>query len=237
GRSWSLSAGTFVIGRQAGSDLTLATEPGVSKLHAKILAEGDHYSLVDNESRNGTIVNGRPIQKARLKTGDEIRICNCVLRFTQTGGGLPISMEGAATSSEGEPDFDNAGGTSPEVADMTAAGGPPPSMEPPPARLDFADPEPPAFSAAGKGGASQITPTAEYMATNVDVPRPPPQIRVQSAAPWFVIGLLAIVVIGTGSWAGLRFFGDALLGPMPTALASTDEANANDPIARERAAE
>ncbi|MFZ9885994.1 MAG: FHA domain-containing protein [Myxococcota bacterium] len=88
GRSFPLSAGTFVIGRQEGCDLVLAREPGVSKLHAKIIAESGHYEVVDCESRNGTLLNGRPVQTARLRSGDEIRICNCVLRFTQTGGDL-----------------------------------------------------------------------------------------------------------------------------------------------------
>lgn len=88
GRSFPLSAGTFVIGRQEGCDLVLAREPGVSKLHAKIVAESGHYEVVDCESRNGTLLNGRPVQSARLRSGDEIRICDCVLRFTQTGGDL-----------------------------------------------------------------------------------------------------------------------------------------------------
>jgi hypothetical protein len=89
GRSWDLSAGTFVIGRNEECDMCLPQEPGVSKLHAKIVAEGDHYVLIDCESRNGTIVNGGPAQRADLRDGDEIRICNCVLRFTQKSFGLP----------------------------------------------------------------------------------------------------------------------------------------------------
>src|SRR4051812_3944804 len=84
GRSWQLSAGTFVIGRsETECDLGLPAEQGVSKVHAKIICESESYTLVDNESRNGTLVNGAPIQRVRLKDGDEIRICNCVLRFTQ----------------------------------------------------------------------------------------------------------------------------------------------------------
>lgn len=86
GRSWPLSAGTFVIGRETTADLPLPQEPGVSKVHAKIVAEGDHYTLYDAESRNGTIVNGQPVQRIVLNAGDEIRVCGCVLRFTQEGG-------------------------------------------------------------------------------------------------------------------------------------------------------
>jgi predicted component of type VI protein secretion system len=86
GRSWELGAGTFTIGRLDEHDLCLANEPGVSKTHAKIVAQGDRYVLVDCESRNGTILNGTNIQKAEIYDGDEIRICGCVLRFQQTGG-------------------------------------------------------------------------------------------------------------------------------------------------------
>ena len=86
GRSWELGAGTFTIGRLDEHDLCLSNEPGVSKTHAKIVAQGDRYFLVDAESRNGTILNGTNIQKAELYDGDEIRICGCVLRFQQTGG-------------------------------------------------------------------------------------------------------------------------------------------------------
>lgn len=251
GRSWSLSAGTFVIGRQPGCDLTLATEPGVSKLHAKILAEGDHYALLDNESRNGTIVNGRPIQKARLKSGDEIRICNCVLRFTQTGEGLPTSMEGPPTSGEDEPSFDVSGGTSPEVsaheaAEMTDPGAAPSSMSiaPMPVSSPMIEVPEPQVAAPhqatamlpGPGRESSAAPTVEYSASSVEAPYLPPEERVASAIPWFTAGLVLMVVAGAGAWASLRFFGEELLGPMPTALAAADDASA-DPIAREKAAE
>ena len=86
GRSWDLSAGTFTIGRQDEHDMALPQEPGISKLHAKIIGQGDRYLITDCESRNGTLLNGELIQRADLYDGDEIRICGCVLRFTQKGG-------------------------------------------------------------------------------------------------------------------------------------------------------
>ncbi|MDP2340334.1 MAG: FHA domain-containing protein [Deltaproteobacteria bacterium] len=86
GRSWDLSAGTFVIGRVDDSDLALPSEPGVSKTHAKIIGQGERYLIMDCESRNGTLVNGQLVQRADLYDGDEIKICGCTLRFTQKGG-------------------------------------------------------------------------------------------------------------------------------------------------------
>jgi hypothetical protein len=88
GRSWDLSAGTFTIGRLEEHDMSLPQEPGISKLHAKIIGQGDRYLITDCESRNGTLLNGELIQRADLYDGDEIRICGCVLRFTQKGGPL-----------------------------------------------------------------------------------------------------------------------------------------------------
>ena len=86
GRSWELSAGTFVIGRVEDSDLALPQEPGVSKVHAKIIGQADRYLIMDCESRNGTLVNGVLSQRSDLYDGDEIKICGCTLRFTQKGG-------------------------------------------------------------------------------------------------------------------------------------------------------
>ena len=95
GRSFELSAGTFIIGRLAESDLPLSNEPGVSKLHAKIVGQGDHYEIVDCESRNGTMVNGQNITHYALRDGDEIRVCGCVLRFTQRAAGNQRLKAGA----------------------------------------------------------------------------------------------------------------------------------------------
>ena len=101
GQKWPLSAGTFVIGRASDSDLCLSSEPGVSKVHAKIIATETEYSIVDAESRNGTIVNRRPIRKARLRDGDQIQICGCVLTFTQSGGSPEQSVVRNEFSDEG----------------------------------------------------------------------------------------------------------------------------------------
>jgi biotin carboxyl carrier protein len=81
-----VSAGTFVIGRDAEADLQLANEPGVSRLHAKIVAERDRFRLVDNESRNGTLLNGAPARSELLYDGDLIDIAQCRILFRHMGG-------------------------------------------------------------------------------------------------------------------------------------------------------
>ena len=85
GESFSLSAGTFSIGRGAPFDLNLEEEPGVSKTHAKVIAENETYVLVDDESRNGTLLNGKPVTRSVLQHGDQIQICGCSLVFYSLG--------------------------------------------------------------------------------------------------------------------------------------------------------
>lgn len=86
GQSSMLSQGTFVIGRDPECELPLPNEPGISRVHAKIVAEGTRYRLVDVESRNGTLLNGKPVQSELLKNGDVIELAKCKLVFRQMGG-------------------------------------------------------------------------------------------------------------------------------------------------------
>lgn len=56
----------------------------VSRNHATILCDNGQYFVRDNQSRNGTSVNGKPIlplQPVALKDGDEIRLYDEVLVF------------------------------------------------------------------------------------------------------------------------------------------------------------
>lgn len=85
GTSALLSRGTFVIGRDADCDLALLAEPGVSRVHARIVSVGDRYRLIDNESRNGTLVNGQPVRDTLLHNGDTIDIAQCRMVFRQMG--------------------------------------------------------------------------------------------------------------------------------------------------------
>ena len=56
----------------------------VSRNHATILQENGRYFVRDNQSRNGTSVNGKailPLQPAPLQDGDEIKLYDEVLVF------------------------------------------------------------------------------------------------------------------------------------------------------------
>ncbi|HEY1341584.1 MAG TPA: SpoIIE family protein phosphatase [Bryobacteraceae bacterium] len=61
----------FRIGRQPESDLILR-DNRASRTHARIVVEGGHYFIEDCNSRHGTFVNGKRVERHRLKNSDKI---------------------------------------------------------------------------------------------------------------------------------------------------------------------
>lgn len=64
------------VGRALSSDLLLQDEEGMhrlaSRLHAEFRMEGDQFILQDMSSRNGTFVNGQPVDYHILIDGDQV---------------------------------------------------------------------------------------------------------------------------------------------------------------------
>lgn len=72
--TYSLTGGELTIGRTAGNSILLEN-PGVSRRHAVIRAEGDRVLIEDLGSANGSFVNGQKVEAPlELKDGDEIQI-------------------------------------------------------------------------------------------------------------------------------------------------------------------
>lgn len=63
----------FLVGRGSSCHLRL-TDLKVSRIHARFNLTEAGWVIQDNASRNGTFVNGRRIQQARLESGDTIQI-------------------------------------------------------------------------------------------------------------------------------------------------------------------
>ena len=76
------------IGRQEGNSLVLDSER-VSRTHAVIDWDGDHYSVIDNASTNGTFVNGKRVRRQVLRNGDMLSIGDCEIRFLYDTRPLP----------------------------------------------------------------------------------------------------------------------------------------------------
>jgi RND superfamily putative drug exporter len=70
------------IGRSPESDVVLA-DPLISGSHARIQQEGPSMVFCDLSSRNGTFIQGEPIQRHVLRDGDVIGLGKTVLRYTE----------------------------------------------------------------------------------------------------------------------------------------------------------
>jgi Protein of unknown function (DUF3662)/Inner membrane component of T3SS, cytoplasmic domain len=80
GRRRMLSGDRLVLGRSREADLTL-DDPNVSRRHAELRREGEHWSISDLGSTNGVKVNGRRVERTELEPGDEIVLGTLELRF------------------------------------------------------------------------------------------------------------------------------------------------------------
>lgn len=59
-------------------------DPICSRVHARIVAADDSWAVADNESRNGTYVNGQKVREASLGDGHVIRIGSTELEFHES---------------------------------------------------------------------------------------------------------------------------------------------------------
>ncbi|MCC7351089.1 MAG: FHA domain-containing protein [Phycisphaerales bacterium] len=73
----------LTIGRAPTCDLCLP-DGAMSRQHCRIEPDGDRWLVVDLDSRNGTFINGRRIQRQHLKDGDRLHVGDSVLTFTQS---------------------------------------------------------------------------------------------------------------------------------------------------------
>ncbi len=82
GRDTRLGRSTS-IGRDGLRNDLVLEDSAVSATHAKIRVEGRQFVLYDLDSRNGTEVNGKRVQKQILMDNDQLRIGRTVLIFKQ----------------------------------------------------------------------------------------------------------------------------------------------------------
>lgn len=91
GREFTLETGFLTIGRSDNCSIRLdpLTERIASKQHAFIEAKPDGYYVTDNKSTNGTLLNGAPVETAKLTNGDEVQ-------FGKNGVTARVQIEPAA---------------------------------------------------------------------------------------------------------------------------------------------
>jgi ABC transport system ATP-binding/permease protein len=80
GMEFSLNRASLVMGRTDENEIVL-NHRSISRHHAKIVREGDHYTIVDLQSANGVRVNGEDYERIELHQGDIIELGHVKLRF------------------------------------------------------------------------------------------------------------------------------------------------------------
>src|SRR5260370_24300478 len=92
-RDLDLTEGQLTVGRSSGSQLFL-DDPLVSRNHATIIVEGGTVVIVDQQSRNGVLVNDvRISSRAPLQPGDRILIGSQELTLIAVHGQRPDDAE------------------------------------------------------------------------------------------------------------------------------------------------
>jgi hypothetical protein len=71
--SFPLVKDSYTLGRHRNNDIVIS-DPKVSSFHARLDRSPEGFKLVDLKSRNGCWVNGKRVESALLKTGDEVRL-------------------------------------------------------------------------------------------------------------------------------------------------------------------
>jgi signal transduction histidine kinase len=85
GKRFELRAKPMALGRDGSNPIRLHDNE-VSRRHAEMRPVDETYRIVDLGSANGTFVNGRPVEHAALKSGDQVRIGQTVMLFSEGPG-------------------------------------------------------------------------------------------------------------------------------------------------------
>jgi hypothetical protein len=102
-----LLPGRFTIGRATGCSLTI-DDPLVSREHAEIAVDENGATVRDLASRNGTRLNGAPLEGAvRLRHGDRLRVGGYefvfIVQLPEPTGGFRATLETTACPACGTP--------------------------------------------------------------------------------------------------------------------------------------
>ncbi|NVJ25731.1 MULTISPECIES: FHA domain-containing protein [Myxococcus] len=103
GKEFVFDQDSVLIGRTSECDVVLY-DPGVSRKHCRLFLDGDAYSVEDQGSANGTLLNGTAVQTQALEDGDKLTLGPVTFVFalmTEESTGeeeLPAGAEEGANS-------------------------------------------------------------------------------------------------------------------------------------------
>jgi diguanylate cyclase (GGDEF)-like protein len=89
GRRFPLDRPEFVLGRGTDCDIQVDRD-SVSRRHARVFGEDSAWRVQDLGSTNGSYVNDMPIQDAKLRDGDFLKIGAAIFKFL-TGANVEMS--------------------------------------------------------------------------------------------------------------------------------------------------
>lgn len=87
GRQWPIEDTDRIMGRAATAHVVVE-DKSVSKAHAKLMLAAGDVSIVDLESTNKTVLNGKivpPLTPVKLKNNDQIKLGNIIFKFLERG--------------------------------------------------------------------------------------------------------------------------------------------------------
>ena len=88
GKSYPIDADEFTVGRKADNKVPIENA-SVSGHHAVIVRDGDHYTLRDLGSTNGTRVNSKEVTEATLRPKDLVQVGSVEFLFNSQD--IPLS--------------------------------------------------------------------------------------------------------------------------------------------------
>jgi len=81
GKQFILHKTPSVLGSSPKADIYLFKDAAIQPRHALIHNRGGRFEIEDCESADGTYVNGHPVQKRILQSGDQIVLGKTLLQF------------------------------------------------------------------------------------------------------------------------------------------------------------
>ena len=93
--------GTTLVGRDPACEIGHA-DPRLSRRHAEFRVTADGVRLRDLGSRNGTLVNGHPVEEIVLAPGDVVQIAHLTIRFNDAGADPTIHMTRGGAGAGGD---------------------------------------------------------------------------------------------------------------------------------------
>lgn len=82
-----LEADEILVGRHASSDIRF-TDMSISRYHAVLTVSNGIWSVIDLDSKSGTYINNRKVQKAVLHFNDELRFGTRRVIIKKTRGNM-----------------------------------------------------------------------------------------------------------------------------------------------------